>query len=62
MGTLFEGFEILCTDYDYVLGKRGIVFKGGHYIREDIIQGNAVFVSSHGKLKSPTFENTVIIT
>ena len=31
-------------------------------MREDIIQGNAVFVSGHGKLKSPTFENTVIIT
>ena len=26
------------------LGKGGIVFKGGHYIREDIIQGNTVHV------------------
>ena len=43
MGRLFEGFQILCTDYDYILGKRGIVFKGGHYIREDIIQGNTVY-------------------
>ena len=43
MGTLFEGFEILCTDYDYILGKKGgIVFKGRQYIREDIIQGNTV--------------------
>ena len=42
MGRLFEGFQILCTDYDYILGKRGIVFKGGHYVREDIIQGNTV--------------------
>ena len=40
---IFEGFHILCTDYDYILGKRGIVFKGGHYIREDIIQGNTVY-------------------
>ena len=44
MGRLFEGFQILCIDYDYLyFGKRGgIVFKGGHYIREDIIQGNTV--------------------
>ena len=42
MGWLFEGFQIVCTDYDYILGKRGIVFKRGHYIREDIIQGNTV--------------------
>ena len=32
MGTLFEGFEILCTDYDYILGKRG-----------DSIQGRTLF-------------------
>ena len=44
MGTLFEGFQILCTDYDNILGKRGIVFKGGDYIREDIIQGNTVII------------------
>ena len=52
MGTLFEGFQMLCTDYDYILGKRGIVFKGGHYIREDIIQGNTVRlkVSAYGSL------------
>ena len=42
METLFEGFEILCTDYDYILGKEGIVFKRGHYLREEIIQGNTV--------------------
>ena len=41
MGTLFEGFEILCTDYDYILGKRG------DSIREDIIQGNTVIFFSN---------------
>ena len=44
MGRLFEGFKILCTDYDYILGRSIQVFKGGHYIREDIIQGNTVSV------------------
>ena len=44
MGTLFEGFDILCSDYDSILGKGGIVFKGGHYIREDIIQRNTVSI------------------
>ena len=40
MGTLFEGFEILCTDYDYNLGKRGdsiqgrTLYKEGHYSRK----------------------------
>ena len=40
MGTLFESFEILCTDYDYILGKRGdsiqgrTLYKGGHYSRK----------------------------
>ena len=40
MGTLFEGFEILCTDYDYILEKRGAsiqgrtLYKGGHYLRK----------------------------
>ena len=44
MGTLFEGFQILCTDYDYVLGKRGdsiqgrTLYEGGH------IQGNTVVI------------------
>ena len=42
MGTLFEGFQVLCTDYDYILGKRGDSIQGGQYIREDIIQGNMV--------------------
>ena len=38
MGTLFEGFQILCTDYDYIFGKRGdsiqgrTLYKGGHYL------------------------------
>ena len=32
MGKLFEGFEILCTDYDHMLEKRA-----------DIIQGNTVY-------------------
>jgi hypothetical protein len=34
MGRLFEGFEILCADYDHILKKGGIVFKGGHYSRK----------------------------
>ena len=40
MGTLFEEFQILCTDYDYILGKRGDIiqrrtfYKGGHYSRK----------------------------
>ena len=42
MGTLFEGFQILCTDYAIFWEKGGIVFKGGHYIREEIIQGSTV--------------------
>ena len=42
MGRLFEDFQILFTDYDYILGKWGVVFKGGLYIRGDIIQGNTV--------------------
>ena len=33
MGRLCEGFEILCTDYDHILKKRGIVFMRGHYMR-----------------------------
>jgi hypothetical protein len=32
MGRLFEGFEILCTDYEHILEKRG-----------DIIQGKTLF-------------------
>ena len=32
MGTLFEGFQILCTDYDHIFGKRG-----------DFIQGRTLF-------------------
>ena len=40
MGTLFEGFQDLCTDYDYILGKKGDSIQGRTlYIREDIIQG-----------------------
>ena len=40
MGRLFEGFEILCTDYDHMLEKRGDIiqgstlYKGGHYLRK----------------------------
>ena len=41
MGTLFEGFEILCTDNVYsILGKRGdsiqgrTLYEGGHYSRK----------------------------
>ena len=40
MGTLFEGFQMLCTDYDYILRKMGdsiqgrTLYKGGHYSRK----------------------------
>ena len=34
MWRLFEGFQILFTVFDYILGKRGIVFKEGHYSRK----------------------------
>ena len=40
MGRLFEGFEILCTDYDHMLEKSGDIiqgrtlYKGGHYSRK----------------------------
>ena len=40
MGRLIEDFEILFTDYDYILGKRGdsiqgrLLYKGGHYLRK----------------------------
>ena len=41
MGTLFEGFQILCTDY--VFGKRGDIIQGRTLYEGDIIQGNMVF-------------------
>ena len=40
MGKLFEGFEILCTDYDHLLEERRDIiqertlYKGGHYLRK----------------------------
>ena len=40
MGRLFEDFQIVCTDYDHTLGKRGdtiqgrTLYKGGHYLRK----------------------------
>ena len=40
MGTLFEGFEILCTDNDYILVKRWdsiqrkTLYKGRHFSRK----------------------------
>ena len=40
MGRLIEDFEILFTDYDYILWKRGdsiqgrLLYKGGHYLRK----------------------------
>ena len=44
MRRLLEDFQILCNDYEYILGKKGgIVFKKGPYKREEIIQGNMVF-------------------
>ena len=30
-------YVLILGNYDHILKKRGIVFKGGHYIREDII-------------------------
>jgi hypothetical protein len=42
MGKLFEGFEILCSDYDYILEKSGETIQG-----EDIIQGNMVPYARH---------------
>ena len=58
MGTLFEGFQILCTDYDYILGKRRIVFKGGHYIRKDIIQRHTVGILKRlGKVSNTKLHN-----
>ena len=44
MVRLFEGFEILCTDYDHMLEKRGNIiqgrtlYKGGHSSRKYGIQ------------------------
>ena len=35
MGKLFEGFKILCTDFDHILEKRGETIQGGYYLRED---------------------------
>ena len=57
MRRLFEGFEILCTDYDHILEKRWIIFKGGHYIniKQDIIQGNTEI--SHMALIKETASN-----
>ena len=52
MGRLLEVFEILCADYDHMLEKGGILFKGGHYIRKDIIQGNTVSRYSMGIAES----------
>ena len=34
MGKIFEGFKVLCIDFDQILEK-----KGGNYSRGDIIQG-----------------------
>ena len=40
MEGLFEGFEILCTDYDHMLEERADIipgrtlYKGGHYSRK----------------------------
>ena len=36
MGKLFEGFKILCTDFDHILEKKeGIIRGGGDYYMED---------------------------
>ena len=34
MGRLFEGFEILCTDYDHILKKRGYSIQGRTLFKE----------------------------
>ena len=38
MGRIFEGFEILCNDYEYILGK-----KGGLYLRKDPLKERRLF-------------------
>ena len=43
MGTLFEGFQTSCTDYDSILGKRGDIIQGRTLYEGDVIQGNMVF-------------------
>ena len=35
MEKLFEGFKILCTDFDYIFQKRWKTIQGGYYSRED---------------------------
>ena len=52
MGRLFEGFEIFCDDYDHMWEKGGISIKGGHYIKEEILQGNMVSRYSMGIAES----------
>ena len=42
IGKLFEGFKILCTNFELILEKRGKLFKGGHSSRDDTNQGNIV--------------------
>ena len=53
MGTLFEEFQILW----YLMSplfceKGGTLFKGGHYMREDIIYGNTVYIQKCQSLQS----------
>ena len=58
MGRLFEGFEILCTDYDHMLEKVGILFKGGHYSRK---YGNPIPGRVHSALVgTPTDYNSML--
>ena len=45
MGKLFEGWKILCTDFEHILEKSGdtiqgeILFKGGYQLRKyDILK------------------------
>jgi hypothetical protein len=56
MRRLFEGFKILCNDYDHMLEKGGILFKGGHYVREDIIEGNTVYAENMRKIVGAVWE------
>ena len=35
MGKLFEGFNILCTEFDHILGKKGEIIQGGILFKEE---------------------------
>ena len=39
-----------------MLEKGGILFKGGHYVREDIIEGNTVYAENMRKIVGAVWE------